>query len=130
MTKHRRPKLVIHAAPASTQAPAAASPSPAAGKTGGAKLFDGMIQLAAAAVFVVGAITLASPWLRRAEPSLTPRSGWTCYRIERETSTDRSRSSYCSLQDGWHAERWPDGSTVAVPDWAPILRRHYSRDRL
>jgi hypothetical protein len=47
----------------------------------------------------------------------------------RATVAGSEHGTKCDLETGWHAERWPDGATAAVPDRAQILRRRYNTVR-
>jgi hypothetical protein len=116
MMARKKQRIVIYKTP---------PPPPAVPiKPGGVKLFDGMIQLAAAAVFVVGAITLASPWLRHTEPSLPP-PGWTCWSMTRSTAAGSEHSRRCRPSEGFHEEEWDGIGRVSVP---PPWRRRWVRD--
>jgi hypothetical protein len=88
---------------------------------------DFIIKLVAVAVFLVGVITLAGPWLRGATHPLPP-AGWVCWTVERSTSIGTQRDRRCDPAAGWHIERWEGVGRVAVPDIAEVERRHYVRD--
>jgi hypothetical protein len=122
-SKHKKRRLVVYAAPAVPSPPAAPAPKPAEG------MLDFVIKLAAVGVFVVGAVTLASPWLPsvdREHP--VPPPGWLCQHVTWSTSTGNQESRRCESAIGWHVERWPGVGRVAVPDVAEVERRHYVRD--
>jgi hypothetical protein len=115
MARHRRPKLVIHAAPASSSIPPAAAKPAADTRSGAAKLVDALIQLFGVAVFVVGLIAIAA-WIEGGRnPSMSP--GLVCYDITRSTVDGSERSRHCEPQRGWHYERIP-GGPYPVPDRA------------
>jgi hypothetical protein len=110
----RKNRVIIHKhAPPPAPPPAAKSES---------RWVDALCELALVAGCIIGFVTVAV-WVDAAVHPL-PAPGWVCYRIERETAAGRQRGHRCSLLDGWHTERWPNGGTVAVPDEAPG-RRHY-----
>jgi hypothetical protein len=90
-------------------------------------VLDVALKLCGVAVLVVGAITLAAPWLHRAERPLPP-PGWTCLSIERSTAAGRHHESRCDVEEGYHAWRSPRGEVVAVPDDAAPIGRRYVRD--
>jgi hypothetical protein len=103
--------------------PAPAPASPAAARP---DALDWLLRLAGAVVFVVGVITLASPWLHQAERP--PPPGWICWRVERATSAGSQRQAQCEPAAGWHVETWPGAGRVAVPDRAMAERRYPVRD--
>lgn len=108
----------VYMAPVSSSAPPAEAPPP--GRTIG----DTLWNIAAVALVLIGAVAIMR-WL---DGLSRPAPGWVCWHVERSTSAGREHGARCELQDGWHAERWPDGTTVAVPDNAPVVRRHYIRE--
>jgi hypothetical protein len=120
MAKHR---TIIYKSPPPPAKPPSAPPPPAA-----VNLLDSALKLVGVAVLVVGAITLAAPWLHQVERPAPVPAGWICWDVTRSTSTDSERSKHCSPQFGWRAVRLPDGGAVAVPDNADFDRRHYVRD--
>jgi hypothetical protein len=85
---------------------------------------DFIIKLVAVAVFLVGAITLATPWLRGVAHPLPP-AGRVCWTVERSTSAGSRRDGHCDPADGWHVEDWPGAGRVSVPDRAWVIGRHY-----
>jgi hypothetical protein len=108
------------------QPPAPPAPPPAAKPA--ESLLDLVIKLVAVVIFVVGVLTLASPWVREARRQLPPR-GWVCWDVTRSTSSGSQQGSRCEPAVGWHVEHWPGGEQVAVPDVAAPARRHYVSDR-
>jgi hypothetical protein len=129
-SKHKKHRLVVYAAPANNSSPPAAPVKPAAAANPAEGVLDFVIKLAAVGVFVVGVVTLASPWLRDADRQQhpLPPPGWVCWHVARVTVEDTQRDRTCEPAEGWHLERWPDGATVAVPDNGQVVRRHVVRD--
>jgi hypothetical protein len=128
-SRHKKRRLVVYAAPASSASPPAAPVKPAPAPKPAEGMIDFVIKLAAVGVFVVGVITLASPWLRgvdRQHP--VPPPGWTCRQVTWSTSTGNQESRRCEPAIGWHVELWPGVGRVAVPDIAEVERRRYVRD--
>ena len=121
-SRHKKRRLVVYAAPASSASPPAAPVMPAAAAKPAESMLDFVIKLAAVGVFVVGVATLASPWLRGSEHDrpLPPPPGWVCWQVTRNTSTGSQQSRRCQPSDGWHLERWPGVGRVAVPDIAEV----------
>jgi hypothetical protein len=89
-------------------------------------MLDTVLKFAAFAACVVGLIT-AARWVDSIRHPLPP-PGWVCWSITRSTSTESQHDRSCEPAAGWHLEQWPSGATVAVPDQAPVLRRHSVRD--
>jgi hypothetical protein len=116
-SKHKK-RLVIYETPPPSKPSAAPAAKPAE------SVLDSAIKLVGVAVLVVGVITLAAPWLRRLESPLPP-PGWTCWSVERSTSTGTQRDRRCDPAAGWHIERWEGVGRVAVPDIAEVERRHF-----
>jgi hypothetical protein len=86
--------------------------------------FDLVVQVAAIGAMAVGIVVVAR-WF---DGLARPAPGWVCWQIARVTAEGTQRDRRCELADGWHAERRPDGATVAVPDNAPVVRQHAVRD--
>jgi hypothetical protein len=88
-------------------------------------LLEQVVKLAAVTVFVVGVITLASPWLRKAAERQLPPAGWICWDVTRSTLAGSRREGRCEPSRGWGQEHWDGVGDVAVP---PPWRRHWVRD--
>jgi hypothetical protein len=84
-------------------------------------MFDFLLRAAAVVVFVIGLVAIGS-WI---EHGRLPAPGWVCWDVTRSTAAGSDRGARCDLETGWHAEKWPNGETVAVPDRAQIIRRRY-----
>jgi hypothetical protein len=122
--KHHRQRLVVYASPPPASPKPAEPLKPAAAKP---DLFDWLVKAVAIVIFGVGAVTIAAPWLHRAERPL-PQAGLVCWRIERSTSAGRTYDTGCEPAPGWHAERSPTAGLVVIPDDAEPVRRRYVRD--
>jgi hypothetical protein len=72
VSRHKKRRLVVYAAPASNSNPPAAPVKPAPDAKPAEGMLDFVIKLAAVGVFVVGVVTLASPWLRGADRQQHP----------------------------------------------------------
>jgi hypothetical protein len=86
--------------------------------------FGFVVRVAAIGAMVVG-IIVAARWIER---QTRPAAGWVCWDVARVTSEDTQRDRRCEPEEGWHIERWPDGTMVAVPDHAVVVRRYPVRD--
>jgi hypothetical protein len=111
------PVFTIHPQPP-PKPPAPPQPPP------GLTIGDTLWNVAVVTLVLIGVVAVAR-WL---DGLSRPPAGWVCWNVERSTSAGREHSTRCDLLDGWHAERWPDGTTVAVPDDARPLRRYPIRD--
>jgi hypothetical protein len=89
-------------------------------------MIDNLLKLAAFAAAVLGLIT-AARWAESVRHPLPPH-GWVCWHVERATATGRQRQDQCEPAAGWHIEEWPGVGQMAVPDQAPVVRRHAVRD--
>ncbi len=110
MARHRGPRVII-------SPPAAPSPAKF-------DLADFLTRAAVVALCVVGFVAVA----RWVDGLSRPAPGWICIEVARITADDTRRDRRCEPAAGWHAERWPDGATVAVPDHALVVRRTPVRD--
>ena len=75
-------------------------------------------SLVIAAAVGIGLVTIVG-WV---DVYMRPPPGWVCWNIEQVTVEGRRQRSNCAPIPGWHFERWPDGATVAVPDYVRRVR--------